>query len=309
MCVGLWETVRQRKLRSYPPLRHPCGCKGVPHQLRRHQDAGRRVHLVPSRPRPTRCGRWQPHPAVRFWERLRAVRPFAGRGHAENSLKPLYGLPSAFAGHTVARFGRGAASTWLASFPSPLFDAGPAGPLGVDAAGRPSSRRLPGRRGAQRRARAAPLGAGTGATRSHAQRPFGREHGEHGEDPPLARSEHRGTRTDLAKASALSTRQPCHPHLSTAQSSISLNFLTSGPKSGSEINDLQGRSQPNGRSIPTKREVYPNQTGGLSQPNGRSPIATRRAFYPNFLEKIGWIKLSSEDELDHRTEDERRRLS
>ena len=51
----------------------------------------------------------------------------------------------------------------------------------------------PGRRGAQRRARAAPLGAGTGAARSHAQRPLGREHGEHGEDPPLARSEHRGT--------------------------------------------------------------------------------------------------------------------
>ena len=47
--------------------------------------------------------------------------------------------------------------------------------------------------GAQRRARAAPLGAGTGATRSHAQRPLGREHGEDGEDPPLARSEHRGT--------------------------------------------------------------------------------------------------------------------
>jgi len=49
-----------------------------------------------------------------------------------------------------------------------------------------------GRRGAQRRARAAPLGAGTGATRSHAQPPLGGEHGEHGEDPPLARSEHRG---------------------------------------------------------------------------------------------------------------------
>jgi len=57
------------------------------------------------------------------------------------------------------------------------------------------------RRGAQRRARAAPLGAGTGATRSHAQPPLGGEHGEHGEDPPLARSEHRGTRGFIAQVS------------------------------------------------------------------------------------------------------------
>ena len=49
---------------------------------------------------------------------------------------------------------------------------------------------LPSGCGAQRRSRAAPLGAGTGPARSHAQRPFGREHGEHGEDPPLYRSEH-----------------------------------------------------------------------------------------------------------------------
>jgi len=49
-----------------------------------------------------------------------------------------------------------------------------------------------GRHGAQRRARAAPFGAGTRPARSHAQPPFGGEHGEHGEDPPLARSEHRG---------------------------------------------------------------------------------------------------------------------
>ncbi len=47
--------------------------------------------------------------------------------------------------------------------------------------------------GAQRRARAAPLGAGTGATRTRADPPFGGEHGEHGEDLPLTRSEHRGT--------------------------------------------------------------------------------------------------------------------
>jgi hypothetical protein len=37
------------------------------------------------------------------------------------------------------------------------------------------------------------LGIGTGPARSHAQPPLGGEHGEHGEDPPLARSEHRGT--------------------------------------------------------------------------------------------------------------------
>jgi len=57
--------------------------------------------------------------------------------------------------------------------------------------------------GAQRRARAAPLGAGTGPARSHAQPPLGGEHGEHGEDPPLARSEHRGTQA--AWAGKLST--------------------------------------------------------------------------------------------------------
>ena len=36
-------------------------------------------------------------------------------------------------------------------------------------------------------------GAGTGPARSHAQARLRAEHGEHGEDPPLARSEHRGT--------------------------------------------------------------------------------------------------------------------
>ena len=38
-----------------------------------------------------------------------------------------------------------------------------------------------------------PLGIGTGPARSHAQPPLGGEHGEHGEDPPLAQSEHQGT--------------------------------------------------------------------------------------------------------------------
>jgi len=44
--------------------------------------------------------------------------------------------------------------------------------------------------GTQRRAKAAPLGAGTGPARSHAQPLLGGEHDEHGEDPPLARSEY-----------------------------------------------------------------------------------------------------------------------
>jgi hypothetical protein len=52
------------------------------------------------------------------------------------------------------------------------------------------SRRLLARHGAQGPSRAAPLGAGTAAARSHAQRS---EHGEHGEDPPLDGPEHRGT--------------------------------------------------------------------------------------------------------------------
>ncbi len=38
-----------------------------------------------------------------------------------------------------------------------------------------------------------PLGIGTGPARSHAQARLRAEHGEHGEDPPLPRSEHRGT--------------------------------------------------------------------------------------------------------------------
>ena len=77
---------------------------------------------------------------------------------------------------------------------SPLFDA-PArqGLLGRRCGGTPFVPTPSTRRGAQRRARAAPLGAGTGATRTHADPPLGGEHGEHGEDPPLARSEHRGT--------------------------------------------------------------------------------------------------------------------
>ena len=45
-------------------------------------------------------------------------------------------------------------------------------------------------------------GAVSRRDRSHAQRPFGREHGEHGEDPPLTRSEHRGTPTVGARKRA-----------------------------------------------------------------------------------------------------------
>jgi len=49
---------------------------------------------------------------------------------------------------------------------------------------------------ASRRLRRAAEGKGGAAwhrDRTHAQPPLGGEHGEHGEDPPLARSEHRGT--------------------------------------------------------------------------------------------------------------------
>ena len=61
----------------------------------------------------------------------------------------------------------------------------------VETSGRPSSRRVP-----PAAARSAGQGrpqAGTAAAHSHAQRPLAREHGEHGEDPTLARSEHRGS--------------------------------------------------------------------------------------------------------------------
>ena len=73
-----------------------------------------------------------------------------------------------------------------------------------------------GRRGAQRRARAAPLGAGTGPARSHAQRPLGREHGEHGEDPPLARSEHRGT----SGAFQRENRVPSYPQMNASRARV-----------------------------------------------------------------------------------------
>ena len=60
----------------------------------------------------------------------------------------------------------------------PLFDARAAALLGVGCGGTPFVPPPFPRHGAQRRTRAAPPGG---------------EHGEHGEDPPLARSEHRGT--------------------------------------------------------------------------------------------------------------------
>lgn len=77
-------------------------------------------------------------------------------------------------------------------------------------------------RPAPRRAAEGMGGAAWRRDRSHAQPRaapgFGREHGEHGEDPPLARSEHRGTYPQAEPFLAV-----C-PHLPTAQSSISLNF-------------------------------------------------------------------------------------
>ena len=63
--------------------------------------------------------------------------PFGWCKGAENTLKLLYGVPSAFTSHAVAGVGREVASAWLAFLSSPLFDAGPAGPLGVDASGPP----------------------------------------------------------------------------------------------------------------------------------------------------------------------------
>jgi hypothetical protein len=123
----------------------------------------------------------------------------------------------------------------------------------------------PGGCGAQRRARAAPLGAGTGATRSHAQPPLGGEHDEHGEDPPLARSEHRGTRLGSLKA----------PKVVHSVKFNFVKFLVSGLKSAFRISSLLVRSEPNGWSIRTKRVVYPNQTGGLSEPNGWLSIVAK----------------------------------
>ena len=78
-------------------------------------------------------------------------------------------------------------------------------PLLVEGAGRLPSRRPPAaaaRGGGQGRPK-----AGTGPARSHAQRPLGREHGEHGEDPPLDRSEHRG----ITQAGRLPTLSPKPP--------------------------------------------------------------------------------------------------
>ena len=79
----------------------------------------------------------------------------------------------------------------LASLCSPLFDPGRR-PWVV---GRDAPRPDPS--GAPRRAAEGKGGAAWRRDRSHAQPRtapgFGREHGEHGEDPPLVRSEHRGT--------------------------------------------------------------------------------------------------------------------
>ena len=73
------------------------------------------------------------------------------------------------------------------------------------------------RYGAQWRARAAPLGAGTGATRTHADPPLGGEHGEHGEDPPLARSEHRGTSLHPCRGAETRVRGPAALRFSTVE--------------------------------------------------------------------------------------------
>ena len=53
-----------------------------------------------------------------------------------------------------------------------------------------------------------PLGIGTGATRTRADPPLGGEHGEHGEDPPLARSEHRGTSLHPVRGAEMKVVRP-----------------------------------------------------------------------------------------------------
>ena len=97
--------------------------------------------------------------------------------------KPVEALPSFWMG-LPARF----LSTGSLLFDPVRLEAAPGREVGT-----PSVPTSSERHGAQGRSRAAPLGAGTAAARSHAQPPFGGEHGEHGEDPPLDRPEHRGT--------------------------------------------------------------------------------------------------------------------
>jgi len=108
--------------------------------------------------------------------------------------------------------------------------------------------------GAQRRTRAAPLGAGTGATRSHAQPPFGGEHGEDGEDPPLVRSEHRGTSSRLRARAYVRAK-------------ASLRIQVFGAFFSDEFNGLSCGYPSLGAYIPSFG-AYP---GSLSRVLGREP--------------------------------------
>lgn len=84
----------------------------------------------------------------------------------------------------------------LAFFTSPLFDPGRRPWVECRDVPRPDPFR------ALRRAAEGKGGAAWRRDRSHPQPPFGGEHGEDGEDPPLARSEHRGTYPGYAVFSA-----------------------------------------------------------------------------------------------------------
>ncbi len=104
----------------------------------------------------------------------------------------------------MAGVGRGAASTWFLPSPALCSTLGRQALLASmrrDALRPDAFKAATARSGGQGRRRLAPGPEPRAATR----RPAWAEHGEHGEDPPLARSEHRGTRANLANARTLST--------------------------------------------------------------------------------------------------------
>jgi len=159
---------------------------------------------------------------------------------AGKSLKPLYGVPSVFAAHAVAGVGEGASSAWPASL-SALRS--------ILAGGRESMGRDTPRPDALRRLRCAAEGKGGAAWRRDRSRAqpravpgFGREHGEHGEDPLLARSEHRGTPADRSRQS-----YPQRKNSSSLSSDSGLRkYLILIVKTGSNQRKRAGRSEETG---------------------------------------------------------------
>ncbi len=150
---------------------------------------------------------------------IRVAGRAAWRWRGRRSRRPMQGLPrgrvracgSARRGRSCARrpgLEGGEAGVCLSPFCQP-FVRRPArqGLLGRRCGGTPFVPTPPLRHGAQRRARAALLGAGTAAARSHAQARLRAEHGEHGEDPPLTRSEHRGTHAGYPQARSCPQRK------------------------------------------------------------------------------------------------------